>query len=148
MNAKQYFIFALGMSCTMGFVMSFIMVYSSVGMVPNFLFVWLKTWSISFSVAFPCAFIVAPIANKLTDKIHAKFKNQTFLKRRMIFAFIMPAMMDFIISTTSTSVNIGLGNGVEYFLYKFCISYLNGMLIAVPLVFLLSPKMMAFAKKF
>ena len=147
MNTKQYFFFALFMSLSMGFVMSFIMAYSSLGFVDNFVFFWLRTASISMCIAFPSAFLVAPIASKITDKIHAKCRVQTPLKRRVILAIIMPAMMDIIISTVSTSLNIGLKNGAVYFVKKFLISYANGMIIAVPLVFVLAPKAMATAKK-
>lgn len=147
MNAKQYFLFALFMSLCMGFVMSFIMVYSSLGLVENFVFLWLKTAAISMCVAFPSAFMVAPIANKITDKIHAKCKVQTPLKRRVILSVVMPSMMDLIISTVSTSINIGFKNGLNFFAKKFMISYINGIVVAIPLVFLIAPKAMAFAKK-
>ena len=131
----------------MGFVMSFIMVYSSLGFVDNFVFFWLRTAMISMCIAFPSAFMVAPIANKITDKIHTKCKVQTPLKRRAILSIIMPSIMDLIISTVSTALNIGLQNGVEYFAKKFLISYVNGVIVAIPLVFIIAPKAMAFAKK-
>lgn len=85
------------MSIVMGFFMSLIMVSVLNGFTPGFFKLWLKSGINGFLFAFPAAFAVSPIANKITDTLLAKFKNPTPLKRRIIFALVMPAFMDFVI---------------------------------------------------
>jgi hypothetical protein len=128
----------------MGFFMSFVMVLVINGFTANFLQLWWKAGIRGFCVAFPSAFLVAPIANKITDNIMAKLKKPTPFKRRVIFALVMPAFMDFIIANVSTLTLNGL---TKDYLLHFGKAYINGYIVASFLAFFVAPLMMRLAKK-
>ena len=132
------------MSIVMGFFMSLVMVSVINGFTQDFFNIWLKAGIRGFAVAFPSAFIVAPIANKITDKFLAKLKKPTPLKRRVIFALVMPAFMDFIIANVSTITLVGF---TQNYLLHFAKAYINGFVIASFLAFFIAPLMMRLAKK-
>lgn len=53
----------------MSFIISGVMLYIAVGLVPGFLGLWMVGWGKAMVVAYPCVLVVAPLASKLARKI-------------------------------------------------------------------------------
>lgn len=133
---KKRLLFAFLMSALMSSMMSLIMVYVIVGLVPNFIEIWAKTAARNFLIGFCAAFIVAAQANKITDFINFKFFHGKGFSRKVIFALVMPAMMDFIMATVSTLSIIGFQLS---FFALWARSYFMGWIVAIPIVFFIAP---------
>ena len=57
------------MAFAMSFLMSLVMTYVSIGLVPDFLIIWMKSFLIGLVVSFPIALFITPIAAKIVKTI-------------------------------------------------------------------------------
>lgn len=60
----EYFIFAFFMSLFMGVLMSGVISFINIGLVPNFLSVWLEAFLKAWVVAYPSTLIAVPFVKK------------------------------------------------------------------------------------
>ncbi len=57
------------MAFAMSFLMSLVMTYVSVGLVPDFITIWLRSFVIGMIVSFPIALFITPIAAKIVKTV-------------------------------------------------------------------------------
>ena len=57
------------MAFAMSFLMSLVMTYVSIGLVPDFLIIWMKSFLIGLVVSFPIALFITPIAAKIVKTV-------------------------------------------------------------------------------
>ena len=57
------------MAFAMSFLMSLVMTYVSIGLVPDFLTIWMKSFVIGLIVSFPIALFITPIAAKIVKTV-------------------------------------------------------------------------------
>ena len=133
---KKRLLFSFLMSLLMSTLMSLVMVYIIVGPVSNFAEIWGRTVAKNFLIGFFAAFIVSVQANKITDFINLKFFKSASFSRKVIFALVMPAMMDFIMATVSTLSIVGFS---VIFFELWVKSYFMGWIVAIPIVFFIAP---------
>ena len=57
------------MAFAMSFLMSLVMTYVSIGLVPDFLTIWMKSFVIGLVVSFPIVLFITPIAAKIVKTV-------------------------------------------------------------------------------
>ena len=57
------------MAFSMSFLMSLVITYVSIGLVPDFLTIWMKSFVIGLVVSFPIALFITPIAAKIVKTV-------------------------------------------------------------------------------
>ena len=122
--------------------MSLVMTLTLNGINPHFFGLWGKIYIRGLMVGFPSAFIVFPYVAKFVGYIIKNGRNPFWKKpiaRRILFAIIMPAFMDLIISSIATISMLGISAPFLSLVETWGKSYFNGYIIAVPTVFVISP---------
>ena len=64
-----FFVQSLLVSGFMSFMVSGVITYLNLGMIPNFLSIWIHAWLIAYTIAYPAILIIFPFARKLSLKL-------------------------------------------------------------------------------
>lgn len=142
MSLKRRLLFSLMMAISMGAIMSLIVTLNANGLNSNFFHIWLKVYTRGFMVGFPSAFLVYPYVSRLVEYVIKNASHPFFKKpiaRRVLFALIMPAFMDLIISTVVSITVLGIFADTTLLLKMWVSSYIKGYMAAVPVAFIVSP---------
>jgi hypothetical protein len=93
-------------------------------------------------VGVPAAFLVYPSVSRLVEYVIKNASHPFFKKpiaRRVLFALIMPAFMDLIISTVVSITVLGIFTDITLLLKMWVSSYIKGYIAAAPIAFIVSP---------
>lgn len=71
MEGKAKYIFPFFLSGIMAFLMTAVITWLNLGLVPDFLSRWLKAWIIAWPLAYLAALIAAPFARRATGWVIA-----------------------------------------------------------------------------
>jgi hypothetical protein len=72
---KARLILSFMMSSVMVFMVTLLVTYLNLGVVPDFLLQWAKAYVIAWPVAAGTAFTIMPICRRLTDRIVARLEQ-------------------------------------------------------------------------